>query len=33
MSESYRKHGLGIELIEKDVPYQQYVKFHPEINT
>jgi len=27
MSESYRKHGLGIELIEKDAPYQQYVKF------
>ena len=33
MSESYRKHGLGIELIEKDVPYQQYVKFHPEKTT
>lgn len=30
MSESYRKHGLGIELIEKDAPYQQYVKFQSE---
>jgi hypothetical protein len=28
--ESNRKHGLGIELIEKDAPYQQYVKFHSE---
>jgi len=30
MSESYRKHGLGIELIEKDAPYQQYVRFQSE---
>jgi Tfp pilus assembly protein PilZ len=30
MPESNRKHGLGIELIEKDAPYQQYVKFHSE---
>lgn len=27
MSESYRKHGLGIEIIEKDASYQQYVRF------
>jgi hypothetical protein len=30
MSESYRKHGLGIELIEKDASYQKYVKFQSE---
>lgn len=30
MSEAYRKHGLGIELIEKDAPYQQYVRFQSE---
>jgi hypothetical protein len=29
-SESHRKHGLGIELIEKDASYQQYVKFQSE---
>lgn len=30
LSEPYRKHGLGIELKEKDAPYQQYVEFHSE---
>ena len=27
MSDSYRKHGLGIELIEKDTLYMQYLKY------
>lgn len=30
MSGSHRKHGVGIELIEQDAPYQQYVKLQSE---